>query len=185
MEDGATVNDEILAGAASGPGFLDAVAAACATFEVECVGPDGEVKWRDECRNLVTLAGKRLMLDVMFGATAKPSWFVLLKGAGAVASADTLAAHAGWTEVTAYAGSRPGVTFGASGTYSTTGANITHGAAASFAINADNTAIAGCGVCTAATGTAGTLYNAGDFASARTLGNGDTLNVTVTLQQLP
>jgi hypothetical protein len=32
-------------------------------YEIECVGPDGEIKWRDVIDNLVTTAGKNLLLD--------------------------------------------------------------------------------------------------------------------------
>ena len=154
----------------------------------ECFGPDGELKWREEFDNVVTTSGKQLHMDVMFGATAKPSWFVLLKGTGTAAAGDTLATHATWTELvpgTAYTGNRPGITFGAATVFSTTGAQVSNGTAVAFSILVNNTVIAGAGVCTAATGTTGTLYNVGDFASSRTMGAGDSLNVTIVLQQNP
>lgn len=162
----------------------DAIAPAIGTFEVECVAPDGSTRWRDTVRNIVTVTGKQVALDVVFGAAAKPSWFVLLKGTGTPAAGDTLTTHATWAEVTAYTGNRPGVTFSAATVVSTTGAQVTHAAAASFAINGAAT-VAGAGACTAATGTTGTLYNAGDFASPRTVASGDTLNVTLTLSLTP
>ena len=153
-------------------------------FHVEARNAAGELLWKEDLHNVVTTAGKQLMLDVFFGATAKPSWFMLLKGAGAAAKGDTLAAHATWPEVTAYAGNRPAVAFSGSTVYSTTGAQVTH-SPITFTVNADGTTIAGLGICNAATGTAGVLYNAGDFSSSRTLGTNDTINVTATLQQLP
>lgn len=177
--------DRASAGALSVARGAEGVDAPWARFACECFGPDGELKWREEFDNVVTTEGKQLNLNVTFGATAKPTWFVLLKGTGAAAAGHTLGTHAGWTEVAAYTGSRPTISFGASTVFSTTGAQVSNGTAATFAINADNTVIAGAGVCTAATGTTGTLYNIGDFASSRTMGNGDSLNVTVTLQQNP
>ena len=38
-----------------------------------------------------------------------------------------------------------------------------------------------CGFCNVQTGTSGVLYNAADFATARNVVSGDTLNVTVTI----
>ena len=181
-------NDVPAAGAVSSPATVSGVDAPWGHFVCECVGADGEVKWTEEFDNVVTTAGKQLHLDVMFGATAKASWFVLLKGAGTAAAGDTLATHAGWTELvpgTAYTGNRPAITFGAATVFSTTGAQVTNGTAVSFAILVNSTVIAGAGVATVATGTSGTLYNIGDFASSRTMGAGDTLNVTIVLQQNP
>ena len=175
--------DRAGAGAGCRAGASDESEAPVGLFEFECRGPDGTVKWRERCSNIVTTAGKRLNLDVTFGATAKPSWFMLLAGAGAKAAGDTLAAHAGWTEVTAYTGTRPAITFTASTVANTTGAQVTHASAIAFAINADATVIAGAGVCNAASGTTGTLYNVGDFPASRTMANGDTLSVTITLSQ--
>lgn len=182
--DGAAPAESLLAAAASSPGFVDALIAANAVFHVEARNADGDLLWTEEVRNVVTTVGKQAMLDACFGARAKDSWFMLLKGSGAAAKGDTLASHATWPEVTAYTGNRPAVAFSAATVYSTTGAQVTH-PAITFTINADNTTIAGLGICNAATGTTGLLYNAGDFGSSRVLGANDNINVTAILQQLP
>lgn len=75
-----------------------------------------------------------------------------------------------------YAGNRPAIAFGA------TAAGSNTAAAVSYAINATAT-VAGAFVASAATGTAGKLYSAGDFAAARGVASGDTLNVTLTVSQ--
>lgn len=172
--------DRAAAGLVAAPAAGDACPAPRAAFAFECLGPDGAVKWRDGFSNVVTTSGKQNLLDVYLGATAKPSWFVILKGTGTPAAGDTLATHATWTEATPYTGNRPAITFGAATVVNTTGAQVVNGTAVSFAITATAT-VAGAGVCTAATGTTGTLYNVGDFAAARSVASGDTLAVTITL----
>lgn len=160
---------------------IDTIAAPRARYAFECIGPDGAVKWTETVHNIVTVTGKQLALDVVFGAVAKPSWFMLLKNAGAAAATDTLLTHAAWTEYANYTGTRPAVTFTAATVVSTTGAQVTHAAAISFAISGAGGTVAGVGVCTATSGTTGTLFNNGDFGAARNVTAGDSLNVTVTL----
>ena len=148
------------------------------TFDVTCIGPDGRVKWHEVARNLVTDAGRTFILNTVFkGSTYTAAWFLLLKGTGAVANADTLASHAGWSEVTPYAGNRPAITWGTPSGTTTVSLAAT---AVSITINATAT-VAGAGCCTVNTGTSGTLYNISDFAASRSVASGDTLNVTPTL----
>lgn len=142
---------------------------------VECVGRDGAVKWREVVRNLVTTEGKNDLLTKYFkGSSYTAAWFLLLKGAGAPAAGDTLASHAGWSELTPYSGNRPAVTFGTASGGSLSGNQV------SIAINATAT-VAGAGLCTVSSGTSGVLYNAANFAAARGVEAQDTLNITPTL----
>jgi predicted cobalt transporter CbtA len=78
---------------------------ACGVFTIE--------KWRNgkcisvrDVPNLVTTVGKNLMLDVMFhGTSPVTTWYIGLinsSGYSAVAAGDTMASHAGWTEMTSY-----------------------------------------------------------------------------------
>lgn len=178
MTETAAAADTALAGLTMAPSFGDGMPAPRATFDFECVGRDGEVKWRDSFTNLVTAVGKTDILDkYLKGSAYTAAWFLVLKGTGTPAAADTLASHAGWAEVTPYAGTnRPTITWG------TTAAGANTSIVVAVAINATAT-VAGAGICASqpiAT-TSGVLYNAGDFAAARSVASGDTLNITVTL----
>ena len=155
--------------------MMDALEAPAMVFEIECVGPDGQVKWRETVRNLVMTAGKTDIIDkYLKGSAYTAAWYLILKGAGSIAAGDTLASHAGWTEVTPYAGNRPGITWG------TTSGGSNMATAVAISINATAT-VAGAGCCTVNTGTSGVLYNMSDFAASRSVASGDTLNVTPTL----
>ena len=145
------------------------------TYVVQCIGADGRLKWVEKYDNLVTTVGKTDIIDKYFkGSTYTASWNLGLKGTGTAAVGDTLASHAGWAEVTPYAGNRPAITFG------TTSGGSNTATAVSYSINATAT-VAGAFVCNAASGTSGTLYSAGDFAVSRSVVSGDTLNVTLTV----
>lgn len=144
-------------------------------YHVECIGSDGEVKWVEEYDNLVTTVGKTDIVDKYFkGSAYTAAWYLGLKGTGSAAAGDTLASHAGWSEVTPYSGNRPAITFG------TTSGGSNTATAVSYTINATAT-VAGAFIASANTGTAGTLYSAGDFAASRSVVSGDTLNVTITV----
>lgn len=146
-------------------------------YAIECVGPDGKVKWREEIDNLVTTEGKNDIIDKYFkGSAYTAAWFLGLKGTGSAAVGDTLASHAGWSEVTPYSGNRPAITFG------TTSGGSNTATAVAYTINATAT-VAGAFVSSVNTGTAGKLYSAGDFAASRSVASGDTLNVTLTVSQ--
>jgi hypothetical protein len=144
-------------------------------YRVECIGADGMLKWVEEYDNLVTTEGKNDIIDKYFkGSAYTAAWFLGLKGTGSAAAGDTLASHAGWSEVTPYAGNRPAITFG------TTSSGSNTATAVSYSINASAT-VAGAFAASVNTGTAGKLYSAGDFAASRSVISGDTLNVTLTV----
>lgn len=159
-------------------------ASATGRFVIECFDKDGNLKWRDEEHNLVVNVGLQYMAGTALTSTTQiTTWYIGLYGAGASntpAATDTLASHAGWTEITPYSGNRPSATFVAA-----TNANpsvVTNTASpASFAINATAT-VGGAFLCSAASGTTGTLFSAADFQSPgdRNVVSGDTLNVTYT-----
>lgn len=155
--------------------FTEILKAPAFTYEIECIGPDGKLKWRETIHNLVTTAGKNHIINTEFtSGTQITAWFLGLKAAGTAAITDTLASHGGWAESNPYSGNRPGITFGSTSAGSNTATAI------SYAITGTAT-IAGAFICSAASGTSGTLYSAGDFAAARSVLSGDTLNVTPTV----
>ena len=71
-------------------------------FRVECYGPDGSKKWEDHAPNEVVNVGRQYLLNTGFsGSTAVTTWYVgITRGTPTIASTDTAAAHAGWTEAT-------------------------------------------------------------------------------------
>ena len=175
MHDITSAADTAAASAGMRAALADSLPAPSAVFEVVCIGPDGEEKWRETVRNLVTTAGKTDIVDkYLKGSAYTAAWFGILAGSGTKAVGDTLASHAGWTEITAYTGSRPAITWGTTSAGSNTSSTI------SYSMNGAYT-VAGIGISSVASGTSGTLYNVGDFAAARTGASGDTLNVTITL----
>lgn len=137
---------------------------------------DGVVLDRRVHFNVVTTVGKTDILDkYLKGSGYTAAWYLGLAGAGTKSAADTLASHAGWTELTPYAGNRPAITWGTTSSGSNTASQI------SFPITGTAT-VAGLFICTAASGTSGTMYNVVDFSSgSRSVVNADTLNVTPTL----
>ena len=156
-------------------------------YRMECIGPDGNVKWTAECPNLVVNVGLQDMNAKYFsGSTYTATWFIGLYGAGASntpAAGDTAASHAGWTEVVRYSNAtRPAATFG---TATTADPSVISNSAspAAFTINATAT-VGGAFLISNSTksGTTGILFSASDFQSPgdRSVASGDTLNVTYT-----
>lgn len=130
-------------------------------------------RWR--AWNLVTTVGKTDIVDkYLKGSSYTAAWYLILAGTGTKAAGDTLASHAGWSEVTPYSGNRPAITWG------TTSGGANTASAVSISITGSAT-VAGAGCCTVNSGTSGTLYNVSDFAASRTVASGDTLNVTPTI----
>lgn len=146
-------------------------------FHVECFDKDGKLKWVEDVPNLVVNEGLDHILDVQFHAETQVAvWYVGLKGAGTPAAGDTLPTHATWTELTDYTGDRQAFVEGAA-----SGQSISNtGNAAVFPITGPMT-VAGAFLCSVATTTTGKLFCAADFASPRSVDNGDTLNVTYTI----
>ena len=152
-------------------------------YRFEAYDPQGNLKWAEEFHNLVATTGLNDSLDKQFKASAyTAAWYVALTtGSPTFALGDTMSSHAGWTELTAYSESaRQTLTLGtvASGSVDNSASKAT------YTINANGTVIGGALLVTNNTkgGTSGTLYGGGAFtAGNKTLDNGDTLQVTVTL----
>lgn len=147
-------------------------------YFIECIDKDGNLKWTEEFYNLVVTAGLNDSLDKQFKASSyTAAWYVgLADGTPTFVAGDTLASHAGWTEITAYTGNRKALTLG-----TISGGSVDNSASkASFVMN--NTAtVGGAFIASVDTGTSGILYGGGAFSGDRSLLSGDTLNVTVTL----
>jgi hypothetical protein len=144
------------------------------SYDIVCLDPQGNEKWRETIHNLVPTAGKNNIIDTYFkGSAYTASWFVGLKGTGTPVAADTAASHASWSEINPYSGTRPAVTWGTSSAGANTAALV------SIAITSTAT-IAGAFLASVATvgSTSGVLYSVADFAAPRSAANGDTMNIT-------
>ena len=156
-------------------------------FTVECRDKDGNVKWVEKSKNLVVNVGLAYMNEQFFtGSGYTAAWYVGIYGPAATndpSSADTMASHAGWTEVTDYTNAtRPAAVFGAATTADPS--LIANSASpAQFLINASAN-VGGAFLTTGDLpgGASGVLFSASDFQSPgdRVVQNGDTLNVTYT-----
>ena len=148
-----------------------------------CYDAQGNVKWEEPIVNLVTTVGKNLTLDTILGNSAAGAVVMGLKGTGTANVADTQASHATWDEVglandPTYSGNRKTPSFSAASSGSKTTS-----AAVSFSITSTGT-VAGCfiniGGSATIDNTTGTLFSAGDFASSKSVVNGDSIAVTYT-----
>lgn len=163
------------------------LAQATGKYTVECFDKEGNLKWVAETPNLVVNVGLQYMAGTALTSTSQiTSWYLGLYGAAASnnpAAGNTMASHAGWTEVTDYTeATRPAATFAAA-----TNANpsvVTNTASkAVFTINATIT-VGGAFLTSDNTkgGSTGTLFSAADFSAPgdRSVVSGDILNVTYT-----
>lgn len=181
----AKASDAVCGGLIAGTKHTE-TAKATGRFLIECYDKDGLLKWSAEESNLVVNVGLQYMAGTALTTTAQiTTWYIGLYGAGASntpAAGDTMASHAGWTEVTPYSGNRPTATFAAA-TLANPSVVTNSASPASFAIT--STATVGGAFLTSsntAGGSTGTLFSAADFQSPgdRSVVSGDTLNVTYT-----
>jgi len=162
-------------------------AAAKGIYVVQCHDKDGNLKWEEKSENLVVNVGRQDMNTKYFsGSSYTAAWYLGIYGSGSTnnpAASDTMASHAGWTEVVAYSqATRPAATFGTATTANPS--VITNSASpAVFSINGTTT-VGGAFLTSNNTksGTTGTLFSAADFQSPgdRAVVSGDTLTVTYT-----
>ena len=183
----ATLSDDTKALLIQNGGMNDA-ASAKGVYKIQCRDKDGNLKWEAESKNLVVNVGLQDMNAQYFtGSSYTAAWYLGLYGAGASntpAASDTMASHAGWTEITPYSNAnRPACTFGTPSTANPSVATNS-ASAATFNINATAT-VGGAFLVNNSTkgGSTGTLYSAADFSSPgdRAVVSGDTLTVTYTL----
>jgi hypothetical protein len=151
-------------------------------FHVTCYDKDGNLKWEATAKNLVVNEGLQDMNTKYFkGSTYTAAWYLgLVAATPTFAAGDTLASHAGWTEVTAYSGNRKAATFG---TATTADPSVIDNDAsqAQFTMNGTAT-VAGAFLASVDTGSSGVLFSEAAFESPgdRAVVSGDILNVKYT-----
>jgi hypothetical protein len=178
-----TMTAGLVAGTRSGEEML-----ALGKFKIQCFDKDGKLKWEDENHNLVVNTGLQYMCgSALTSVTQITTWYIGLYGAGASnapAAGDTMASHAGWTEVVPYSNAdRPTCSFA---TATTANPSVATNSASVAAFNINATATVGGAFLVSnntKSGSTGTLFSAADFSAPgdRTVANFDTLNVTYTL----
>jgi hypothetical protein len=175
-----SAKDQVTATLVTRPGLGESVGAG-GVYTVTCVGADGVEKWSDTFHNLVVNQGLANMNGAYLAGTAQTTtWYLgLVTGPGSgntYAAGNTLSVHAGWTENTAYTGSRKAVTFGAASTANPSVISNT-ASPSSFAMTGTAT-IAGAFLAST-TDNSGILFSVGNFQGLdKSVANGDTLNVT-------
>ena len=189
MNETINTNDNMGATLTRSGGIAENFLAPEALYTVQCVR-DGQVLWEDSFHNTVMTLGKNDVLNKYFSNTAAgASYLGLISSTGysAIAAADTMSSHAGWTEAgnaNAPTYTSPRKTLTAAWAAASAGSMATS-AAQSFAITGTGTvkgAFINIGGTSAIDNTTGILYSAGLFSGGdRAVINGDTLNVTVTL----
>jgi hypothetical protein len=162
-------------------------ATATGVYHIECHDKDGKLKWSADSKNLVVNAGLAYMAGTaLTSVTQITTWYIGLYGAGASntpAAGDTMASHAGWTEVVPYSNAtRVQATFV---TATTANPSVVTNAASPATFNINATSTVGGAFLTsgsAKNGTTGTLFSAADFAAPgdRSVVSGDIISVTYT-----
>jgi hypothetical protein len=162
-------------------------AQATGIYHVECHDKDGNLKWSADSKNLVVNEGLQYMAgSALTSVTQITTWYLGLYGPAASntpAAGDTMASHAGWTEVAPYSNATRVVATFATATLGNPSVVTNSASPATFTIN--STATVGGAFLTsgsAKSGTTGTLFSAADFSAPgdRSVVSGDVLSVTYT-----
>jgi hypothetical protein len=156
------------------------------TFHVECYDNKGKLRWVDDAKNAVSLPALDYVLNTCLNNGTPIALFYvgLVDNAGftAYSTADTLAAHGGWSENTQYTGTRQAWTQGAS-----SGQSITNAVPLSFAMVpsvGSPATIRGLLLASHTSSSSSTflLFSTASFSQGnQTVNNGDTLKVTYTI----
>lgn len=164
-------------------------------YHVVCHDKDGNLKWEEKFPNLVTAAGKQLMLDTLLKGSAYTvvgPFLGLTKVSLTPAATDTMTTlvttnAAEFTNYTVGGSAVRGTAVFASATSSgTTPSNVTTSTASAitYTITGAGGTVYGCflvtgsGAVSTQSSTAGTLYSEGNFTTSKVTTAGDTVSVT-------
>lgn len=142
-------------------------------FIIKCFDKDGCLKWDDTAENVVTTVGKNLALDTYLAGssyTVVGPFMGLISSVSysAVAAADTMSSHAGWTEAGVTNAPTYTVPRKTAAWSSAASGSKALSAALSFTMTGAGTVkgcflVFGTGALSTVDNTAGTLYSAGLF----------------------
>jgi hypothetical protein len=179
MQDTVNLNDKASAGLSAGHAVDDKMRLH-GTFHFKLHDKDGNLIREWSAPNLVTNLGRNKILDTAIGGVTQiTAWYVGLidnSGFSALAAADTLASHAGWTEAVGYTGNRQAYSPAAASSQS-----ITNTASPAVFSMTGTATINGAFIASVATGTSGTLLSEASFGTAQPVISGNTLTVTYVL----
>jgi hypothetical protein len=149
-------------------------------YQVECRNPDGSLVWTERIANGICTAGITDVLSSAFAQGTQRTWYIGMinnTSFDEVLAADTMASHAGWTELESYSGTRPTWNLTVSGGVAVSSSST------SFTLTSDSV-IKGIFLTSNSTigGSTGSLWSTALFTSARTLLAGQVLNVIYTLR---
>lgn len=145
--------------------------------KIVCRDPDGNIKWMEEGKNIVVNTGIDYILTNDLAAAT--IYIGLMTGTPSPLATWTMTDAAGVEAAGYSAGTRP-----AWGQGEPSSQAVTNGTAVSYTMDGTDTTIGGAFLTTDSTkdGTAGTLLAAKAFTGGnKTVGNGDTLEVTYTI----
>jgi len=180
-------SSDLVGGSLAKAGSADNKLRAGGIFTVTCRDKSGNLKWQSKSHNLVVNVGLADMNTKYFkGSGYTAAWYVGIYGPASTnspSSSDTMASHAGWTEVTDYSNpTRPLAVFG-NATTADPSVIANSASPAQFLITASAN-VGGAFLTTGDLpgGSSGILFSASDFQAPgdRVVQNGDTLNVTYT-----
>lgn len=147
-------------------------------YTVTCYDRWGRVKWEEVIRNIVVDQGVNDFLTQYFkGSGYTAAHYAGLKGAGSAVAGDTMASHAGWSELTDYdEATRPQIVLGSVAAKAVDNSS----SRATFTASAAMT-VAGIFVSTNSTkgGTTGVLFGAADFNTPRSAVDDDVIAATI------
>lgn len=165
------------------------IAAAHGVYIVECHDKDGTLRWSDTIENVVTSVGKNLALDSYLGASGGSApggtgpYMGLIDASGftAVAAADSMGSHSGWSEFTGYSGTRKTCAWSAASSGSKAlSASLT------FSVNSTGVIqggfiVYGSGAVNTISDPNGILYSCGQFSGgSKSVSSGDSISVSFT-----
>jgi hypothetical protein len=150
-------------------------------FYVECLKPDGMLRWSAWAKNGVTNSGLDSMNNIYFVASAQiATWYLGLvdnQGFVAFSAADTMSAHGGWAEAVYYSNTnRPTWT-----PASSTGQTVVNSSPIAFNINANSKVVKGLFLASDSGkgNTIGLLWATAAFSGGtQSCNSGDTLQAT-------